>query len=261
MFSVNHCIWMFICLVIVVISVLLLKKYRPPLKSVLTWAVIVSMISEAIKIGSVAKMIPVSSSDSVIPYITVNHMPLHICSLMIFLILYARFASDKKKVDSVLTFMYPTCILGGLGAIVFPSIFSTTISASQAFIHPVAYQTFLYHVMLMVLGIYIKLCGEVPMSRRSFTGSLTAYYMLMLLSVYVNSLLAVPAYENGTVSHLEFAPNFLFTVKSAVPFVNLNSKTGWLIYMLVYALCGVVSFALLFCRELCATSSKKEQRS
>lgn len=228
------------------------------MEKALTWACIMCLLSESVKVATYSEVIPNIATGNPTIYIGSQHLPLHMCSIQIPLIVFARLTKNKDLRNSLLGIMYPLCMIGGITAIAMPSVFNTTISASEAFTHPIAYQTFLYHVVLLVLGIYIRLSGEVKMNRMTFVKSLLMYYTFVVISIYVNSALAAPVYENGVVKYLEFAPNFMFTSSKPVAFMGFDSKGTWALYMLSYLTCVVLLFALFFVKELCA---KKEQES
>ena len=257
MFSINHIIWIVICIVFVIVFLAVFRSKKVSLTSVLTWACVICLLSELIKICSVVQVVSAGGTGAATPYITTNHLPFHLCSMQILLIFYARFSRNEGSRQAVLGFMYPTCLLGGAGAIVFPSIFNTTISVSEAFTHPVAYQTFIYHAMLLVVAIYIKMCGEVKMDRKTYLSSVLAYYFLMIISVYLNSILSTPVFDNGKLVSLEHAPNFMFTFGSPVPFAGFDSVGEWYIYILEYMVGIAAVFALFFFKEVFIPDRKK----
>src|SRR5699024_2509932 len=98
---------------------------------------------------------------------------------------------------TVLAFMYPTALIGAALALAMPSIFSTSIEVSQAFTHPLAYQFFLYHSMLVVLGAYIPLCGEVELRPTHYFSTLGILGAMAMASLYLNSMFAAATYEDG----------------------------------------------------------------
>ena len=63
--------------------------------------------------------------------------------------------------ENILAFMYPTCIIGAFMALMMPSIFTTSIPVEKAFISPISYQFFIYHSMLIALGIIIVKSKEI----------------------------------------------------------------------------------------------------
>ena len=155
MFSFYHILWLILCALLITISVVMLKKYRPSLKQVLTIACVVSVCSELIKTISMIQIVPSSDGTMFFPYLELQHLPLHLCSIQILMIFYCRFAKESSTKEAILAFMYPTCIAGAFLALMMPSIFNATIEVTQCFTHPIAYQYFLFHSMLIILGLWI----------------------------------------------------------------------------------------------------------
>ncbi|MBO4537886.1 MAG: YwaF family protein, partial [Erysipelotrichaceae bacterium] len=168
MFSIYHIIWLIISLALIIGFSLYLRKNRPALKDVLSVCCVVCVLSEMIKVFSMIRMVPSSDGSLVYPYIELNHMPLHLCSIQILIIFYARFSRKSDFHDMILAFMYPTTVLGAVMALAMPSIYSTTIRPEQSFTHLMAYQFFLYHTMLIILGLYIYSCGEVELKPKHY---------------------------------------------------------------------------------------------
>ncbi|MBQ2764706.1 MAG: YwaF family protein, partial [Firmicutes bacterium] len=133
MFSFYHILWLILCAVLICASVLLLKKYRLSLKQALTIACVVAICSELIKTMSVMQIVPSGDGTMFFPYLELQHLPLHLCSIQILLILYCRFAKEGKVKEAILAFMYPTCIVGAFLALMMTSIFIATIDVSQSF--------------------------------------------------------------------------------------------------------------------------------
>ncbi|MBQ6653947.1 MAG: YwaF family protein [Erysipelotrichaceae bacterium] len=241
MFSIYHIIWLVICLAIVAGFTVYLKKNKPELKDVLSVCCVVCVLSEIIKVFSMIRMVPSSDGSLVYPYIELNHMPLHLCSIQILIIFYARFSKKSDFHDSVLAFMYPTTILGAFMALAMPSIYSTTIRPDQSFTHPMAYQFFLYHTMLIILGLYIYRCGEVEIRPKHYFSTMGIVALMAFLSLYVNSLLASPTYVNGQLVSVDFITNMFFTYRPPIN-IALTEIWHWYLYLAVIT---VLAFALV----------------
>ncbi|MEE3424484.1 MAG: hypothetical protein VZR26_02835, partial [Erysipelotrichaceae bacterium] len=125
------------------------------MNQVLNICCIICVLSEFTKVFGVIEMVPSADGSIIYPYIPMNHLPLHLCSIQILLIFYVRFVAKGNARENLLSFMYPSCLLGALAALAMPSIFSTSITVDQAFTHPMAYQFFIYHAMLIALGLII----------------------------------------------------------------------------------------------------------
>lgn len=245
MFTVYHFVWLAVSAAVIAGALFVLRRRRPPLQTVLSVCCGVSVASELVKVLSVVEMVPSSDGSMLLPYIEMQHLPLHLCSIQILLIFYARFARPGAARTTVLAFMYPTCLIGALLALAMPSIFSTSIEASQAFTHPLAYQFFLYHSMLVVLGAYIPLCGEARLRPKHYFSTLGLLGALALASLYLNSMFAAATYEDGQLVSVEYATNFFFTYKPPLP-IPLNSVSQWLVYLAVICLLAAALIGLCY---------------
>lgn len=249
MFSVQHIIWVVITVIIICASLVYLRKKKPALKDVLTACCVVSVASEVIKVLSCIEMIPSSDGSIIYPYLQMQHLPLHLCSIQIFTIFFCRFGkgsiTESRAKQFMLTFMYPTCTIGALFAVALPSIFDTTITAQQAFIHPIAYQLFLYHAMLIVLGFYIPMSGEVRFSWRTYRSTMASMAVLSLLGIYLNSVMASPRYVDGKLISVDYVTNFFFLYRTPIG-IALNTKLAWMVYLNIIIALALSLIALMY---------------
>lgn len=245
MFTAYHFLWLAISAAVIAGALLFLKQRRPPLKDVLSVCCVLCVLSELVKDLSVIKMVPSSDGSMLLPYMEMQHLPFHLCSIQILLIFFVRFARPGRGRTTVLAFMYPTALIGAALALAMPSIFSTSIEVSQAFTHPLAYQFFLYHSMLVVLGAYIPLCGEVELRPKHYFTTLGILGAMAMASLYLNSMFAAATYEDGELISVEYATNFFFTYKPPLP-VPLTSVGQWLVYLAVICLLAAALIGLCY---------------
>ncbi|MBR2577996.1 MAG: YwaF family protein, partial [Erysipelotrichaceae bacterium] len=194
MFTWRHFVWLFICLVMIVMTVISYDKKKPSLKKVLNTACIICALSEITKVLSVIELVPSANGELLLPYLSLNHLPLHFCSIQILLICYVRFTEDLKKREDVLAFMYPTCVIGAFLALMMPSIFTTSVPVVRAFVSPLSYQFFIFHSMLIALGIIIAKSKEINWSMKHLYKTISMIILLGSVSVYLNSVFASPTY-------------------------------------------------------------------
>ena len=249
MFSIQHIIWMIISAAIIAGLVIALAKKRPPLKSVLTSAFVICVLSELVKVLSCIELVPSTDGSVLYPYLELQHLPFHLCSIQILMILYCRFAKgDILKSPGkqyILRFMYPTCVIGAAFALILPSIFSTTITVNQAFTHPIAYQTFIYHSMLIVLGVYVPMSGEVSFSWKTYRKTMLFLGLVTFMALYLNSLFASVTYQNGKLVSVDYVTNFFFVYRTPIG-IALNTKLAWMIYLLILVFLAFVLIWLLY---------------
>lgn len=216
------------------------------MEKILTVACAVCVLSEVIKVFSMMELVPSSDGTTMYPYLMPQHLPFHLCSIQIIIIFYVKLAKDGKLKDALMAFLYPTCIFGAVLALVMPSIFTGgTVELSQAFTHPLPYQYFLYHTMLIILGISIIITGEVDIRRKHYFSTVGILGILAFISVYLNSWMAAPTYVSGELMNVDYTPNFFFTVK--LPFdVVYTEIWQWYLYVGGIAVAGPIVIALFY---------------
>ncbi len=245
MFTINHCIWMCICVVLITASLILLIRRKAALRSVLTFGCVLAAVSEYIKVFSAVRMLPLAGYAGLYPFIDPGHLPFHLCALQIPLLFYARFARPGENRDRVLAFMYPSCVAGAFFALLLPSIFPSSLDVSRAFTHPLAYQYFLWHSALIVIGLYIPLSGQIRLTPRRLLETCAAATVLGFLSIYVNTASSTAVYEGGKAASLTFAANFFFTMQPPLP-IPLTEKWQWILYYVVLHLLAYVAVSALY---------------
>lgn len=258
MFTWRHLLWLVICAGLIFATVRAYNKKRPGMESVLTTALIIAVLSEITKMISVIELVPSQNGELMLPYLPLNHLPLHFCSIQIILIAAARFMKNEKHREALLAFMAPTCVIGGLLALLMPSIFTTTISVEQAFTSPVSYQFFIFHSMIIALGFIITRSGEIDWSMKHFRTTTLLVYLLGLVSIYLNSMLASPTYSDGKLVSVDFWTNFFFTYQNPLG-IKITELWQWYLYLLIIALLATVTL-YLFHLPLVRDENRKEGR-
>lgn len=242
MFTWRHLMWLVICTGLIYAAVYVYRKKRPGLNSVLTVALIIAVISESVKMAGVIELVPSQNGELLLPYLPLNHLPLHLCSIQTILIAVARFMKNEKRRETLLAFMTPTCILGGIMALLMPSIFTTTISVEEAFTSAVSYQFFIFHAMIIALGMIIVCSNRIDWSMKHFRDTTLIVYLLGLVSIYLNSIFASPTYEDGKLVRVDFWTNFFFTYQNPLG-IQITQLWQWYLYLLILAM---VAALLLF---------------
>ena len=245
MFSIPHLIWLAISIAgIFFVSRWMLSKHLP-LEKLLNVACILAVISEIIKIFANIQTVPSADGTAMHMFMEWRHLPFHLCSIQIFLIFYVRFAESKRNRRAILAFMYPTCIIGAFFALLLPSIFTNGITPAQAFTHPIGYQFFIYHSMLIILGIYIARSGEVKLTFKHFWSTIALVYAFGFISLYLNSAFAYPIYAGTTLLSVENTPNFFFTFRTPIN-LALTAQWQWFVYIGILAVLAFVLVGAFF---------------
>ena len=232
MFTWRHFVWLFICLLMIVLTVMGYDRKKPSLDKVLNTAVIICIFSEVSKVLSTVRLVPSANGELLLPYLPLNHLPLHFCSIQILFICYVRYIAKGKTREDMLAFMYPTCVIGAILALAMPSIFSTSIPVEKAFVSLISYQFFIFHSMLIALGIIIVKSGEVDWSMKHLYTTIGGILLLGFVSIYLNSMFASPTYVDGQLISVDFWTNFFFTYQNPLG-IKISALWHWYVYILI----------------------------
>lgn len=260
MFTLNHLIWVAISVLIIIISLILLKKYKVSLEQMLSVSCFGGIISEMVKTFCVIKMVPLDDGSAFTPYIEMTDVPLHLCSFQIILIFLTKFTKNKKLKQLLLGFMYPTCSIGAFLAILLPSIFTDYIDPKNAFITPHVYQYFLYHSLLIVLGLYIYISNEAELKPKNYFTTIVMLLAFAFISFYLNSIFATPIYENGTLVSVQHMPNFFFTFLTPIS-IPLFKIWHWYIYFSIIVSIAVLLIGLFYLPVFIKAKKQKQQNN
>ena len=256
MFSRYHIIWLGISLFCASGMLIYLKHKKIELKKVLYVCCAICILSEMTKVVSSLQILPSSDGTEMHLFLGWQHMPFHLCTLQIAFIFIAAFTEKTNVRQTVLAFIYPTAIAGAAAALLMPSIFTDSIRPEQAFVHPIGYQYFLFHTMLIVLGCYIPLCKETQIRPKHFFTTQAILCGLAFGSLYLNSMLAIPHYVGEQAVSVDYSTNFLFTYRTPIG-IALTRKSDWYCYMGVLILLAAV-LLLLFYLPVWRKGSRKQ---
>lgn len=245
MFTIRHILWLIICAVLISGIIIYYRKKRPDMDRILMIAFIIAILSEAEKMVGVIELVPSKSGELMLPYLPMNHLPMHFCSIQIILIAVVKFSQNEKLKETLLAFMAPTCTIGGIMALLMPSIFTTSIPVQKAFTSIISYQFFIFHTMIISLGLIIACSDKINWSMKHFKSTLLIVYLLGLISIYLNSMLASPTYADGKLVSVDFWTNFFFTYQNPIG-IRITQMWQWYLYLLIIALLAAVLIYLFY---------------
>ncbi|MBR2467452.1 MAG: YwaF family protein [Clostridia bacterium] len=168
-------------------------------------------------------------------------LPFHLCSIQIIFIMIVNFTKNEKLKKILLSFMLPSCLFGGIAAILIP-----TGTALNSWVITVQY--FLYHIAIVVFSLYLFTSKDFKKEFKNYVYCLEFLLGLMFFSIYINSVL----YDG--VSNI----NFMYVVsppQSGLPY--LNEDKGWLVYILRYALLIIVCVSACYIKPIVQTIKAK----
>lgn len=246
MYSTGHLIWIAVSAVLIIGGFLAIKIRKPTLEQVLKACLVVGVVSEVTKVFSVTDILPVVTPEIVTtgsgaeliytpigqytPYLKMEHLPLELCSLMIVFLIAALLMKNGIWRSRLLTMMYITGTIGGLMGIFLSYIASEYTSAATFLTAPRAWQYFLYHSMVVTLGLYLGFEYNGGVSLRFWKSTMAGILLLDLPSFYLNSVFSQPAYADGAPVGILYRTNFFSSYVNPLGLV-LTEKWQWLAYL------------------------------
>ena len=171
-----------------------------------------------------------------------SDLPFHLCSIQIIFTAIVTFSKNERLNRFILSFMYPSCLIGGIAAILLPT------SSSLNGMWIITAQYFLYHAAIVIFALHICTHKELRLTLADFFSCLKFLVVIMFFAFYINSMV----YDG--VSNI----NFMYVAgppMSGLPY--LNEEHGWLVYIIHYAF--LVLFAVTACYAKPIYSAIKEK--
>lgn len=229
LFGTKHIILIVLSLILFAVGYIFSRKLS--FKSMTRLMLYIGIVSETIKIFYYITRNE-STHGGVLPK---TDLPFHLCSIQILFILLLNIVDNKKLHDLLISFMMPSCLIGGFAAI----LIATDSSRNGMWI--ITLQYFVYHVSIMVYALYLATDRVHSPSLKGYFSCLKMLLGIMFFSIYINSVL----YDG--VSNI----NFMYVVgppQDGLPFLNDNN--GWLSYILRYAAVILFSVTLFYIKPI-----------
>ena len=213
-FGTKHLIIMALCAVVMVAAYFAARKWE--LSKLIKVLFTIGVISELIKV-----FYYIIANEAVYGGILPKtDLPFHLCSIQILFVAIVRFTNSQKIKELLLSFMIPSCLFGGIAAI----LIATTSSLNGMPI--LSLQYFGYHSAIVIFALVLLTSGVLQLTIRHYVNCLKFLVGLMLFAIYINSIL----YDGN--------PNINFMYVASPPQAGLpwlNEDQGWLVYMLRYS--------------------------
>ena len=257
MYSQGHLIFIGISLILIIFGVQMCRKYRPPIDKLVQICFLLSLFLEAAKILTVIEIIPVvepvvengvlvyRGTGAYAPYIQREHLPFELCSLQIVFMFLELIVSNPVWKKRLLAFMYGTTIVGGMMALLFSSIapeFETTAAFLTA---PRAWEFYLYHAMIIVLGIAIGMDKDVNLRFSDCRWMMVILVALDCCMFYLNSIMSIPYYQGDTLVGMGYAINYFSSYDNFFGIV-MDTKMKWICWLLFRIGLGALLIALVY---------------
>ncbi len=256
MFSFQHIIWLLICFAIVILCRYLIARFEIGFDKVLAGCIIVCIASEFTKIFSSITVLPLVDGSGCVPYLEMSFLPLHLCSIQIVFIFILKYTDKNSKFYRILlAFVYPTSIAGAVGALLVPTVFTSSVPPKEAFSHPIVYQYFLFHTMLIILGLSIYHFYGQEFNGKDCINAAIMSLSLFFISLYVNSVFSIPRYDEGVLVGIEKSVNFFISFRPPID-IQLLSKSAWLLYLCILFAIGILIVFVLYLPVLLRSKKK-----
>ena len=266
MFSTGHLIWIAISVAAIICGCVAVKRINPTLEQVLKACLVVGAVSELVKIFCVTSILPVVTPQITIdaagpalqyvpvgqytPYMKMEHLPLELCSLMIPFLAAALLMKNNVWRQRLLALMYIAGTIGGTMGLLLCFIAGEYDSPAAYFAAPRVWQFFLYHAMVVFLGIYLGFLREGGFSLRNWKSTVLMLVALDLPTFYLNSVFSQPVYVDGAPVGVTYSTNFFSSYVNPLGLV-LTEKWQWLLYLAVrLALAGALIALMLWLSSL-----------
>lgn len=252
-YGTNHLMLLVICLILMIILPIIIKKTNISFNKILNIMLILWIISETIKLcsnvsyllsdGSFVKIIEYEAKEGITivrAFYPREELPFHLCSIQPIFMLIIKFSKSIKTQNIFKHFMFPTCLLGAFIALLVPTI-------DCEFTNPQVYEYFLFHTALIVFAISLVITKQINITFKSHLETLTMLIIMFIASIWINTLCSNTGQPYmGLETDEIYYTNFFFSMKppmDGLPLLNLNH--GWFMYLLNIVALGVTLITLL----------------
>ena len=87
--------------------------------------------------------------------------------------------------------------------------------------------------------------GEVRFSWKTYRNTMATLSVLVIFSIYLNSIMASPTYVNGKLISVDYVTNYFFLFRTPIG-VALNTKLAWIIYLVILIALAYSLIALMY---------------
>ncbi len=237
MFTTSHFIWLGAIGVLIAMALIAIKKVKISDRAVGRAVMIVLIVLKLFHLS-------LSMKESAFGGYILNQTQLsfHLCSIMIYTVIFVNMIKNKRVVDILKSFMVPCLFIGAAMALLIPT------EGTDPTI-PRVWQYMLIHGVLVFYGIYLAAVEKVDLSFKAYVNNLKLLVGVTLLAFLMNSVLE--AYET----------NFLFLrvpPMEGLPLLNLDN--GWYVYFLTLAIIACTLMLLVQLPFILADARRKKRQ-
>lgn len=247
MFSGLHFAWLAICVAVIggLLSASIFLKWK--FKTAVYVAAGLAIASELVKVFT--RIDEVAVNGGVEHFVQVSALPLHLCSMLIFLVFAMTFIKNKGIIEGLKSFYVPVALLGGVCSILIPI-------DGVSFANVKVWQGFIYHSGIIWFSLYLLITRQVDLGLKAYIRNLVITGSLIVVALWLNSALQIYAIQGL------YDVNFFFLVHPPLenlPILNLNHGYGF--YLFTVVACGFVLLTALhtgpIIKEICEWRKRK----
>lgn len=196
-------------------------------------------------------------------YLPKTDLPLHLCSFQVVFTAILRLSADENKKRIIRSYMLPTCLIGGLAAILIPT------SSSVGHLNIITFEYFGYHAALIVFALRMLAGKDIRFTVRDYGTCLVLLFVTMLAAVYINSILYNGTADGSFVYEVTdgvhkgmvqlSVVNFMYVAgppQSGLPF--LNEDHGWRVYFAHYLCLCLFCVTIVYIKPILIALRKKK---
>lgn len=237
-FGTLHIICLVCSVLIITLGCVFLRKLS--IKKAILITLIIGIISEVVKVGTYI----IINEDTMHGYLPKTDLPFHLCSIQIIFLIILVFTNNEKLKRLLLSFMIPSCLIGGLGALLVPTSSSLNVIA-------ITFQYYIYHSVIMWFSMHLLLSKEFALTLSDYWKSLLFLLAIALVAIYINSIL------NDYIHNI----NFMYVVNPPADNLPiLNKNHGWIGYIISYGTIAILAISLFYIRPLIIYIKNKKNK-
>lgn len=256
MFSTGHLLWIGISVALIAFGTRACLRRRPPEARFLKLCLTIGVLSEAVKLFSVMRILPMvdiavngaaleyTYAGQYTPYLEMADLPLELCSLQIAFLAAMLWIKNPAWKSRLRALMYITGVIGGTLGILLAEVTVDYTTVGEYFTSPRIYQFFLYHAMVVTVGLYMGFGPDSDVSLRSFKGTMGLLLAMDMPTFYLNSVFSQPVYVAGKPEGIVYRANFFSSYVNPLGMV-LTQRWQWLLYLAVRLALAAVLIAFL----------------
>lgn len=230
MFTGLHFAWLGICIAIIcgLLTWSLLQKWK--YKTALYVAAGYSVASELLKVFSRIKTYEgLAWKGGSGGFIDVTALPLHLCSILIFVVFILVFTKNEKLKSALLSFYVPIGLAGGLCALIIPN-------DGVSFTSVKVWQGFIYHSCTVWFSLYLIITKQVDLRLKAYLRNAVILLSLVIVMLWVNGALQIYSREGYN------DINYFFLVHPPIDGLPvLNLKHGYAAYLATVIAMGAIA--------------------